>query len=141
MTEEQPKTDWSIPRKTDSIIRAFPAGIIGEYLPPLDEIPAEFLRQQHHNPWCKQASSWFFRGVDKEASTVICKPHIDTPEKANDALWQIQTCLRSFEPKHEHKIGGVGYLMSLFFEELDLVALTEVDSVQLPGKPKKDSPS
>ena len=28
-----------------------------------------------------------------------------------------RACLRSFEPRHEHKIAGVAYLLSLWFRE------------------------
>jgi len=38
------------------------------------------------------------------------------PKIDSQLAWRhIMTCLKSFEPKHEHKMAGVGYLLSLWF--------------------------
>lgn len=39
--------------------------------------------------------------------------------KRGDVIANLQTAIRSFEPKHEHKQAGVAYLMSLWLEDGD----------------------
>ena len=79
-----------------------------EILPAMKDIPEEF--HDANNKWHNLASTWFFRGLKARPAV---KPGID----ANDALANIQTALRSFEPKHEHKMAGVAYLMSMWLED------------------------
>jgi hypothetical protein len=77
-------------------------------MPRYEDVPAEFKRAG--NQWEKEASSWFFAGVPA-----------DTPIEAADgidlniALRHLGCVLASFEPKHEHKMAGAAYLMSLWF--------------------------
>lgn len=116
MTSSTPDR-FAKPAEIDPITRAFPANVVGTLLPPWDEIPEEFRRNWLTDPWCKQASTWFFDGVDRTRSTIEPREGID----AEAALRHLGTCLRSWEPKHEHKIAGVGWLMSRWFGRLELV--------------------
>lgn len=99
--------DWSSPKTTTNLDVAFGPEKIADFLPAMNEIPEEF--HSWGNPWQKIVSDWFFKGM-KEVPTA--KAEID----AIKALAHIHVILRSFEPKHEHKIAGCAYLMSLWFE-------------------------
>ena len=83
-------------------------------LPRLEDIPDKFLKNWTSEYWCKIAESWFF-GTLKELPTV--KEELDS----NDVYRALRAILVSFEPKHEHKIAGVGYLMSRWCEKKEEV--------------------
>lgn len=107
--------DWSKPREVSGIQCAFPASL-ADLLPAWEELPEPVRQGWHRSPWSKQAETWFYWGADLKKSTVKPREGIDVAV----AFRHLGVCLGSFEPKHEHKIAGVGYLMSLWFEELDL---------------------
>ena len=46
----------------------------------------------------------------------------------NSVRKQVMACLHSYEPRQEHKIGAVGFLLDLFF----------LPEGEHPGMPKKD---
>jgi len=117
-------TDWSKPVDVSKIDLVFPADVMGKMMPYYKDLPEEFngRSQWRKNAWCKQAEIWFFNGVDSKKSTIKFKKHLTDAEQKM-AVRQIQACLGSFEPKHEHKMAGVGYLMSLFFEKLKVVGI------------------
>lgn len=87
---------------------AFPAHVIGKLLPEWSAIPAEFREQQ--SPWCHIAAN-AFSGVNSKVEIAL-RPGIDR----NLATRHLRACMGSYEPKHEHKIAGVAYLLSLWFE-------------------------
>jgi hypothetical protein len=106
-------TDWSKPKAIDQVTLAFPANVVGTYLPPRDVIPEDFDRNWHHDSheWCGVANRWFSEGIEK--SEFKPKDGIDEA-----AAWRhLSACMRSFEPKHEHKIAGVAWLMSMWFDK------------------------
>tara|TARA_R100001086_G_scaffold245787_3_gene177162 strand:+ start:4059 stop:4412 length:354 start_codon:yes stop_codon:yes gene_type:complete len=107
--------DWSVPREVDDITIAFPANVVGTLLPPMDVIPKPFKDISH--PLQRAAETWFYRGVDLKRSTAQPRDGIDKTA----AFRQLKACLGSYEPKHEHKMAGVAYLLSLFFAEVDFV--------------------
>jgi hypothetical protein len=97
------------PKVVDKIDVAFgAAGRLHELLPPRESLPDEFRAQR--GPWCELASRWFFQGL--KGVDLVAKSGIDK----NVALAHLSAIMGSWEPKHEHKIGGVGFLMSLWFE-------------------------
>ena len=100
------------PKETDRILRAFPADVIGEYLPEQDKIPKEFWEG---NEWTTIAGKWFAGMID-ENSEFHAKEGID----AEVAFWHCKTVLGSYQPKHQHKIAGVGFLLSKFFTKVEL---------------------
>lgn len=59
------------------------------------------------------AQSWFFKGLKGLRS----KPRDGVNE--TEALAHLSYCLRSWEPKHEHKIEGVAFLINEWFEEFE----------------------
>lgn len=96
------------PKEVDPITMALGVNV-DRYLPPKDKIPKEF--RDDSNPWCELANRWFFEGL-----------HVDLkPKQGIDRSAALRHCaciLRSFEPSHEHKISGVAYLLSLWFEDV-----------------------
>ena len=101
------------PKDLDPIIVAF--GLVGEsdLLPAWESIPDEFKRFQHYSgTWGEFVSKWFLEGAD--ASVLKAKPGIDR----SHALRHLVAVMRSFDVKHEHKIAGVAFLLSQWFEPL-----------------------
>lgn len=101
--------DWSQPKEVSQVELAFPANVIGKFLPPKDDIPEEYW---DGHEMTRLASHWFYHGL--KGYTFVPKEGVDRTK----ALRQIGACLGSFEPKHEHKEAGVGYLLDLFFKEI-----------------------
>lgn len=94
-----------------------------KHMPKYDALPEEFQRQTH--PCCRSVSMWFFKGAEGapngitiDGTTYTAKPGVD-PGKA---LAAIRSVLGSFEPKHEHKIAGCGFMLSEWFEPEKKVA-------------------
>lgn len=110
-------TDWSKPRVVDDVTLAFPACVIGTLLPPVDAIPKEFFGQ---NKWTRLADMMFAGTVPPTTTRYVERPEINyTPDLYKTASRQWTACLCSFEPKHEHKIAGVAYLLSLFLLDVE----------------------
>jgi hypothetical protein len=86
-------------------------GRTDELLPPYADIPDEFERA--HNPWVRVVVQWFYKGLDATQLQAI-----DGVDRSA-ALRHLKTIMGSFEPKHERKIAGVAYLMSLWFKPLE----------------------
>jgi len=107
---EKTKGKWDEPADVDDITMAFPANL-DNLLPKMDEIPDEFKGNQF-NPYVALQQKWFFQGISQEEIPI--KASIDRKK----ALRHLSTCMRSFEPSHEHKEAGVAYLMSLWMVPL-----------------------
>jgi hypothetical protein len=103
------KGKWDAPQEVDRATLAFPA-VIGHLLPGYAEVPEEF-KGWRGNEYVDAVDSWFFKGMAK--ADWKAKPGID----AEKAWRHLSACMGSFAPKHEHKIAGVAYLMSLWFEK------------------------
>lgn len=101
-----------------------PSVVFGDisFLPKRNDLPEEFQRDWHRNshPWCGLVSHWFYNGADAASKdsltikgvTLRAKDGVDFGK----ACRAIKAALGSWEPQHEHKIGGVGYLMSIWFD-------------------------
>jgi|GEM_PF-1455613 hypothetical protein len=104
--------DWSKPKEATMLDVAFGSGVIGKFLPPMEEIPKAYHRGSR--PGCEVGSRIFFSGA---------KQFRAEPREGVDAvkaMQQIRACLGSFDPQHEHKTAGVGYLFELFFSAVEL---------------------
>lgn len=86
----------------------FPADVI-RLMPAWEDIPEAFKKWT--GPWVELAEKWFSQGLSNVA--LAAKPGIEHAA----ALRHLSTIMRSFQPKHEHKIAAVAYLMSQWFEE------------------------
>ena len=80
-----------------------------KHMPKFATLPEEFQRERH--PACKFVETWFYRGVKVEDFPAARKG-VDAI-KARRAIGAV---LRSFEPKHEHKIAGAGFLANEWFD-------------------------
>lgn len=100
-----------IPQKTTSADLALGASNLAKFLPDFDDLPREFQREQ--NPWCRIVDSWFCSGVN--VKSWVAKQGIDKSE----AIAHCKAIMASFEPSHEHKIAGVAFLLSQWFEPLN----------------------
>jgi len=97
------------PIKVTDVQLAFPATVIANgLLPAREEIPGGFW---DGNEWTRLASQWF-AGLVPEDLELRPRDGVSSQEAGRHCT----VVIRSFEPKHEHKIAGVGYLMSEFFE-------------------------
>lgn len=95
------------PRPLADVDIVFPTEV-SHLLPAYSEVPEEFRRDR--NQWVQLAEEWFYSGLSRLVLTA--KPSIDK----SAALRHLQAVLGSFEPKHKHKIAGVAYLLSQWFE-------------------------
>ena len=86
-------------------------GSIKNLLPAYSDIPDGF-GMYSSNKWVKVVSDWFFYGLKN--CKWVPKEGIDQAK----ALRHIQACMASDEPKHEHKIEGCAYLLSLWFNDV-----------------------
>jgi len=75
-------------------------------LPPWDEIPDAFKRG---NQYTRLASAIFFESDLPDGECFFVENFEDA---SKDLDRTVRAHLRSFAPKHEHKIAGVGYLIS-----------------------------
>ena len=95
------------PLKLSDIDTAFGARAM-EILPAMKDIPAEF--ESASNKWNALAHEWFYKGLKS-------MPPVKAGLDCEDVQKNLGAALRSFEPKHEHKMAGTAYLMSLWLED------------------------
>jgi hypothetical protein len=112
-------TTWDQPQDINPINAAFPANVTGTLLPPKEEIPEEFFARD--NKWASFVSTMFLRGWDGKDPVLLIKEDVD----AQKAFDHVRVVLISFEPKHENKIAGAAYLLSLWFA--DVVPASEIE--------------
>ena len=108
--EEKTKSHWDTPCPVTDITMAF-GRCFPNLLPIYDQIPKEFKNK--NNPWRKWQTEWFLKGLSKD--------QIPKPKEGIDinlAIRHLQTIQMSWKSQHEHKMAGVAYLASLWFEEL-----------------------
>jgi len=86
------------------------ADLLKRMIPEMEAIPEEFFYGGQGNPYVQRTIEWFYQGTDK--SRFRAKEGID----AGTAFGHLGALLASFDLKHEHKIAGVAYLMSQWFD-------------------------
>jgi len=110
-----PSSKWATPAEVTDLDVAFGPARMGDLLPAYYEVPDEF---RNHNArgieWNNVASHWFCFGLKGK---LVPKPGIEKQA----ALRHLAAVMGSYQPKHEHKIAGVAYLMSLWFEPYEPV--------------------
>lgn len=95
------------PKKLNGLDVVFSTDV-SHLMPAYEEIPEEFKKQ--FNPYVKLTSQWFYKGLEKTKLKV--KPEVNEVNAFNHLF----AILSSFEPSHEHKMAGVAYLMSQWFD-------------------------
>lgn len=94
------------PKEVSDLDVAFPDNILWQgLLPTWEEVPEEFKEK---SPWPAFVSRMFFEGGEW--------PKVKDGVDGLKAKRHIMVCLRSYQPSHEHKIAGVAWLMSQWFE-------------------------
>lgn len=84
---------------------AFPTA---KLLPKEDEIPKEFF---NGNIYTEVAENYFY-GLNPPKGVIVMKQDITTEEM----IRCVDAHIKSFGPRHEHKIAGVGYMISKMCE-------------------------
>jgi hypothetical protein len=84
-------------------------GDVSKLLPPYADIPAPFKSDNTRTWFHKLPIDWFYRGL----TSIQLTPRDGVDGEA--ALQHIRAVLVSFEPKHEHKMAGVAYLLDQWF--------------------------
>lgn len=107
------KIDWRVPSKVTDVDIAFPARG-DELTPPYESIPKEFKR--HSNAWVQFVDHWFSLGNPFSAFNVYGPVE---GVNGDEAIRHLKVVLGTFATKHEHKIAGAAYLMSLWFEAVE----------------------
>lgn len=98
-------------KDVSDVVMAFPANVIKDgFLPPWEQLPEAF--QRHWTPWTDLADELFLKGSIQDSHGIRLKEGLD-PEKVRR---HTMACLGSYEPKHEHKIAGVGFLLYCWFD-------------------------
>ena len=100
-------TDQPIPEVTD-LDCAFGGAM--RILPPYKDLPEEF--RDMSGPFCRAASMLFYEGGKLSDHGLTPKPGVDEKK----VYRVLRACLGDFAPKHEHKIGGTGYLLSQWYD-------------------------
>ena len=85
-------------------------GTISTLMPTYKDLPEQF-RRHNGTKWHQLVSDWLFSGVKDLKLTT--RPGVDERK----ALRHIRAILVSFEPKHEHKEGGIAYLLDQWFSD------------------------
>lgn len=81
-----------------------------KHLPRMADLPEQFQRARH--PFCEVAQQLFFKGGALESHGLRIKAGLDT----RGVMRAIRAALCSWEPSHEHKIAGVGFLLDQWCE-------------------------
>ena len=102
------------PKEVNDAKMLFGVGI-GDYMPDYIKIPDEFKRGNTKQN--EIVTQWFFKGLPNETKFKP-KNGID----AGKALRHITTIMRSFEIKHEVKEASCAYLLSQWFDKIEIPA-------------------
>lgn len=86
-----------------------------DFIPRMNDLPTKF-QDYHNNKFCKIASKLFFNGGSLKGHQLQAKKGVDIGKAVN----ALQSVLASFEPKHEHKMAAVGFLISEWFEPFEM---------------------
>jgi hypothetical protein len=105
------------PNKSLSLVFTQPHEInektsIHTLIPEFDNIPDDF--EKRGNKWHKAVLTWFFAGINKEKFSE--KAGIDKEK----AISHLSVLIGDWTLKHNHKIAGAAFLMSLWFEDFAL---------------------
>lgn len=98
-------------RPDDLVAITAPEEVFGttKNLPPMDSIPPEFLNGS--NIYVRLVNAIFY-GTERPDGEITFRPGFEQESVARC----VRAHLASYSPKHEHKIAGVSYLLSLMAE-------------------------
>lgn len=111
--------DYSKPMEVTDAQIAFPASL-GELLPDYDTYVKDWEATPEAEPFLAFANTWFSKGLAGN-SEIHLKEGID----GTLMFRHLRVLMGSFEPKHEHKIGGVAWLLSQWADRVLAVSPQE----------------
>lgn len=97
---------YPINGKLSNLDIAFPASV-SHLMPPWTDIPEKYRRS------AGIAARWFYTGLPV-GTEFIPRDGVDVTQ----AMAQLKCILGSFEPKHEHKLAAVNFLLDEWFSEV-----------------------
>lgn len=104
---------WEKPQAITNLDLGFGVKDMSGFLPAWEEIPEDFRNERGEaKKWTELVSHMLCKGLENITTKV--KPGIDS----RIAIRHCSMILHSWEPKHEHKIAGVAYLLSLWFDDV-----------------------
>lgn len=113
MTLNELEITFATPLDISQVDQAFPTSV-RRHLPPFDSLPAEYQNWMRTDlPSFKLVSDIMFNGIVHGEWTP--KPGVN----AEKAYRHVMYCLRSWEPKHEHKVAGVAWLIDQWFAKVE----------------------
>lgn len=103
---------YAKPQEVDEATFIFPSSVVGVLLPERHEIPEHFdmFSPKKAHPWMDLIQGMFFGSYNEMWFSQ--RDGVDVTE----AVRHISAVLRSFQPKHEHKVEGAAYLMSMWMK-------------------------
>lgn len=113
--ELPPLSSPPTPQEVDKLLYAFPACVIGTLLPEQKAIPRDVPRV-----WSHFVEYWFACLYTGKGLPADIEFHAKAGFSAEKAYRHIDTCMRSYQPKHEHKTAGCAYLASCFFAKVSI---------------------
>lgn len=113
-------SNWDKPTAVSDIDMAFPSRG-GELTPDYATVPDEF--KQGRSVQEAFANRWFFNGDAFERFSVYGPSE---GINGDDAVRHLQVVLGSCGTKHEHKIAGAAYLLSLWFDKIEEIGAENV---------------
>lgn len=99
---------YNIKKNLTKMDLTFPTKVM-EMMPAYKDIPKDYPERRKY---MSIISDWFFNGA--KGKVFIPRPGV----KEMEALAHISCIMRSFEPKHEHKIEGCAWLLNEWFSEV-----------------------
>lgn len=90
---------------------AFPANV-SHLMPAWKDLPEEYQDNWHHTSG-NVAHRWFMRGLPV-GTEFVPRDGVNVTQ----AMAQLKCILGSFEPKHEHKLAAVNFLLDEWFSEV-----------------------
>jgi hypothetical protein len=103
-------TMFPINGKLTKLDIAFPASV-GHLMPAWNDLPEEYRDGWHRSSGI--AERWFYQGLPV-GTEFVPRDGVDVTQ----AMAQLKCILGSFEPKHEHKIAAVNFLLNEWFSEV-----------------------
>lgn len=107
------------PRQVEDIEVSFGIGTDG--LPPYDEGCRERFLGKGDS--IHIMTEWFYSGLSRDAWKAL-KPKEGI--ESDNALRYLSACLKSWEPKHEHKLGGTAILLETWFTERSIESCAKI---------------
>lgn len=104
---------WT-PADIDPVTFAFPANV-KKLMPAYDKLPSEYKRRYDEPKSIKLVNRWFFKGLPENLK-IVFNPGID----GEKALRHLTAIMHSFQPKHEHKVAAVAWLIDQWFERFEV---------------------